>query len=36
MHAAAAAAVDGMINEELGSVECENGMVLYNMLSYAS
>jgi hypothetical protein len=35
-HAAAAAAVEATIDEELGSEECEEGMVLYNMLSYAS
>jgi hypothetical protein len=34
--AAAAAAVEATIDEELGSEECEEGMVLYNMLSYAS
>jgi hypothetical protein len=34
--AAAAAAVEAPTDEELGSEECEEGMVLYNMLSYAS
>jgi hypothetical protein len=35
-HAQYAAAAEATIDEEPGSEECEEGMVLYNMLSYAS
>jgi hypothetical protein len=31
-----AAAAEATIDEEPGSEECEEGLVLYNMLSYAS